>query len=102
MQAKTIHMKIENTRKTLAATGAILKGSVSKVVLGKRKRGPGDRVSYLLTYKSAGNVTKSIYVQKNQLVIVRTMIRNYKKARQAIHKLAELNAQYFKTTHAKK
>ena len=100
MQTSKIQVNIENTRRTLAATGAILKGSVSKVILGKRKRGHGDRVSHLLTYKGDGNVTKSIYIQKTQLATVATMLRNYQKAKQALQKLVELNVQQFKLTRA--
>ena len=39
MQANKVQMEIEKTRRTLAATGSILKGSVSAVILGKKKKG---------------------------------------------------------------
>lgn len=88
--------EIEQTRRTLAATESILKGSVSAVVLGKKK-GPGQRVAYLLTYKGAGNKTQSVYVKKSQVAEVTQMICNYQKGKQALERLVELNVKLFKT-----
>jgi hypothetical protein len=98
MEANTIQRNIANTLRTLAASGALLKGSVSRVLLGKKKRGRGDRIAYLLTYKGDAQVTRSVYVPKSQVATVTTMIRNYRNARKALEKLVELNVQLFKTT----
>lgn len=97
MQANKAQKKIEQTRRTLAATGSILKGSVSAVVLGKKKKGSGQRVAYLLTYKGAGNKTQSVYVKKSQVTEVTQMIRNYQKGKQSLERLVELNVKLFKT-----
>jgi len=102
MQAGKLQRDIDETRRTLAATGAMLKGSVSKVILGKRKGGPGNRIAHLLTYKSDKNVTKSVYVPKALVATVKTMIRNYHKAKRALGQLVELNVILFKTTRALK
>ena len=97
MQANTVQLEIEKTRGTLAATGSILKGSVSEVILGKRKKGHGHRVTYLLTYKGTGNKTQSVYVKKSPIAEVTNMIRNYQKGKQALERLVELNVKLFKT-----
>ena len=77
MKENEISRKIEQLRRRLAATGAVLKGSVSPVRLGPRKNARGQRVSYLLTYKGSDGKTKSIYVQKDQIPAVQRMIRQY-------------------------
>ena len=98
MEANAIQRNIDHTLRTLAATGALLKGSVSKVQFGKKKKGRGDRIAYLLTYKGDAQVTRSLYVPKDQVATVTTMIRNHRNARKALEKLVELNVQLFKTT----
>ena len=96
MQLNSVRMAIEKTRNTLATTGPILKGSVSAVMLGKRKRTRGIRVAYLLTYKGDGNRTTSMYVKKAQVAEVKTMIRNYQKLKTTLNKLVELHMKLFK------
>jgi hypothetical protein len=100
MQVNKVQLEIERTRGTLSATGSILKGSVSEVMLGKKKTTSGNRIAYLLTYKGDGNRTKSVYVKKNQLTEVKTMIANYRKLKTTLCKLAELNVKLFKTKQA--
>ena len=65
----------------LAELGAMLKGTVSPVRLGPRKRGHGQRVAYLLTYKGKGNKTRSIYVPGDRVAEARRMIDNHRKAK---------------------
>ena len=96
MKENEISRKIEQLRRRLAATGAVLKGSVSPVRLGPRKNARGQRVSYLLTYKGSDGKTKSIYVQKDQIPAVQRMIRQYKRAKQTLEDMVELNLNLFK------
>lgn len=96
MEEKEIVRRIERLRGRLAATGAVLKGSVSPVRLGPRKNAPGQRVSYLLTYKGPGGKTKSIYVRKDQIPAVQRMIRHYKRAKQTLEDMVELSLKLFK------
>jgi hypothetical protein len=96
VQANKVQRAIAKTCERLAATRSLLKGSVSKVILGE-KTGPGQRVAYLLTYKGAGNKTQSVYVRKSQVLEVVKMIRNYQKGKQALERLVELNVKLFKT-----
>jgi hypothetical protein len=93
-------MEIKKTLNSLAMTGPLLKGSVSKVILGKKTRAPGDRVAYLLTYKGEGNKTKSVYLKKDQIKEVETMIRRYQKLKEDMNKLIELNVKLFKEEQA--
>jgi len=89
-------MEIGKTRDSLAMTGPLLKGSVSKVILGKKTRTCGDRVAHLLTYKGEGNKTKSVYIKKDQLAEVEAMIKNCRKLKTTVNKLIELNVKLFK------
>ena len=97
MQADTLRTEIRKTMTSLAMTGPLLKGSISKVILGKKTRTRGDRGAYLLTYKGEGNKTKSVYLKKNQLKEVETMIRSYRRLKTDVNKLVELNVKLFKT-----
>ena len=96
MQVQTIEKNIARTLQQLAATGAVLKGSVNKVILGRKIRSRGDRVAYLLTYKGENNTTQSLYIRKDQLAEVKQMIRNYGKLKEAVGCLLDLNIQRFK------
>ena len=96
MQLESIEKNIGRTLTALTSTGAVLKGSVSKVTLGKKTRTRGDRVAYLLTYKGEGNITKSIYIRKDQVAEVKQMIRNYRKLKVTLSRLLNLNVRRFK------
>lgn len=100
MQTETVHTKIEAVRQELAATGEVLRGSINKVILGKRKRKAGNRIAYQLTYKAKGNVTKTVYVPTSQVARVKAMIRNHKKAKMALDKLMALNVLRLKSENA--
>jgi hypothetical protein len=97
MRVNKLQMEIRKTRDSLAMTGPLLKGSISKVILGKKTRSRGDRVAYLLTYKGEGNRTKSIYIKQNQVKEVKAMIQNYRKLKTTVNTLIELNVSLFKT-----
>jgi hypothetical protein len=96
MQEQKIIDKIERLRRALGNTGGVLKGSISPVRLGERKKTAGQRIAYLLTYKGSGNKTKSVYVSKERVPEVKRMIQNYKAAKQAIETMVELNIELFK------
>lgn len=96
MQLESIAKNIARTLTTLASTRAVLKGSVSKVTLAKKTRTRSDRVTYLLTYKGQGNITKSLYIRKDQVAEVKQMIRNYRKLRASVSRLLDLNVKLFK------
>ncbi len=100
MQANKLRVEIEKILNSLSSTGLLLKGSISKVILGKKTTAPGNRVAYLLTYKSEGNKTKSIYLKKNQINEVKTMIQRYQTLKKDINKLIDLNVKLFKATQA--
>ncbi len=94
---KKIRNKIAAELARLAGAGEILKGTVSKVVLGTRKSGRGKKTSYLLTYKGTGNKTRTVYVAKERVAEVKRMIAKYRKARTVIERIVELNVELFKT-----
>lgn len=98
MQAKErkILKKIAEELSKLSSYAEILKGTVSKVVLGRKKSKQGRKASYLLTYKGKGNKTKTVYVPKEKVAGVRKMIASYKKARSSIERVVELNVELFK------
>lgn len=102
MPTRNLQRVIDTTRLELVATGEVLKGSLSKVILGKRRRASGHRIVYLLTYKRAGNKTRSLYVAHAQVSEVRRLIANYHKARRALDKMAELNVELYRTRQAMK
>jgi len=93
---KRIQSKIEKELSKLSTTGEMLKGSISKVVLGGRKSGDGERASYLLTYKGEVNKTKTVYVEKDRVMEARRMIGNYRKAKRILEQIVELNVRLFK------
>lgn len=96
MQPESIENSIAKTLQVLASAGPVLKGSVSKVTLGRKTRSRGDRVAYLLTYKGEANITRSLYIRKDQLAEVKQMIRNYRKLKLAFGRLLDLNVKLFK------
>ena len=99
MQLESIEKDIAITLTALASTGAVLKGSISKVTLGKRTRTRGNRVAFLLTYKGDGNITKSLYIRKNQVTEIKQMIGNYRKLKATLNRLLALNVNLFKAKH---
>jgi hypothetical protein len=95
-EKEEIGKKISAMLAKLSAADRLLKGSVSKVVLGKKKRGKGKRESLLLTYKVAGNRTRTVYVGRERLSEVKEMIAAYRQARKALEQIVELNVRLFK------
>ena len=97
MQAEKLRMEIRKTMVSLTRTGPLLKGSISRVTLGKKVRTKGNRVAYLLTYKGEGNKTKSVYIKMKLVKQVQAMIQNYRKLKKSTNKLIDLNVKLFKT-----
>jgi hypothetical protein len=91
-----IRKKIAAELARLAGAGEILKGTVSKVVLGTRKSGRGKKTSHLLTYKGKGNKTRTVYVPKEKVAEVRRMTARYKQAKAVIERIVQLNVMLFK------
>jgi hypothetical protein len=93
---KEIRKKISAELAKLAGLGEILKGTVSKVVLGTKKSGRGKKTSHLLTYKGADNKTRTVYVAKEKVSEVGRMIARYRQAKAVIERIVELNVRLFK------
>jgi len=91
-----IERQVERELAVLSARREMLKGSLSKVLLGKRKRAEGERTAWLLTWKDATGKTKTMYVSETELPGVRTMIANYKKARKALDNITRLGVEIVK------
>ena len=96
VEKSEIEVKIVELLKSLPIADGILKGSISKVSLGKRKDGKGERESYLLTCKGRDNKTKTVYVSKDNLPKVQAMIENYHTTKMLLEEIVELNMVLFK------
>lgn len=77
----------------LAATGPILKGTLSKVNAKADTKHDG---AHQLTWKGIENKTRIIYVPAARLAETKKMVLAYKKARLLLEALAELNANLYK------
>ena len=93
---KQIQNRIDSEFAQIAKLAAMLKGTVSEVRLGQRKRGRGQRITYLLTYKGKDNRTKSVYVPSDRRAEVERMIANHREARAILDTVAQLNVALFK------
>jgi hypothetical protein len=80
----------------LAQLGPMLKGTVCKIQRRPRKRGVGERIAYLLTYKGPGNKTRSVYVPANRVAEVQDMIARHREAVRALDHLVDLSVRLFK------
>lgn len=91
-------LKAEITAKLarLAKLGPMLKGTISEVKLGPRKKGVGERVARLLTYKSKGNKTKAVYVAAARVPEVVEMIAKHREAVDSLEQVVELSVKLFK------
>ncbi len=88
--------QIETELTRMAKLGPMLKGTVSEVKRGARKRGAGERTSHLLTYKGKGNKTKSVYVPARRVEEVREMVATHREAKRTLDKVVELSVDLFK------
>lgn len=80
----------------IAKLGPMLKGTVSEVKRGARKRGDGERTAHLLTYKGKGNKTRSVYVPAPRVGEVQGMIARHREATRTIDRVADLSVELFK------
>jgi len=80
----------------IAELGPMLKGTVSKVKRGARKRGTGERTAHLLTYKGKANKTKSVYVPAQRIGEVQDMIARRREAIHTLDRVVELSVALFK------
>lgn len=76
--------------------GPMLKGTVSKIKRGARKRGTGERTAHLLTYKGKGNKTKSVYVAAQRVEEVQEMIARHREATRTLDRVVDLSVALFK------
>jgi len=91
-----IQNRIDSEFAQIVKFAAMLKGTVNEVRLGQRKRGAGQRITYLLTYKGKDNRTKSVYVAADRRAEVERMIANHREAKAILDRVAELNVALFK------
>jgi hypothetical protein len=98
MQASSgrVVRQITMTQEAIASIGPVMKGSISRVVLGRKTRSTGQRISHLMTYKGNRSTTRSVYVKKEQLKQARSAIANYKKLKKLVQRLLELNLALFR------
>ena len=88
-------------RKRLAQWPAFVRGSVTSVCAGcsrahcicEKKSSPR---AYRLTYKDREQKTRIVYVSRDRLPRIRTMIANYDRLRLLVEKLIETNIAMFK------
>jgi hypothetical protein len=91
-----IERQLDRELTVLSDSREMLKGSLTKVSLGKRKRTEGERTAWLLTWKDAGGKTKTLYASEAELPGVRTMLANYKKARKALDNITRIGVEIVK------
>ena len=87
MTKNGIEKKIAATVAAMAATGPLLKGTISKAKAGHQ-----------ITWKGAENKTKILYVPDSRLAQAERMVAAYKKLKTLLERLAELNAELYKIT----
>lgn len=95
-ETSNLFRQVKKHLAAIATRGDMLKGSVSKVSLGKMKRKDGERTAYLLTWKDETNKTKTVYISEEDQPEIRQKIANYKKNKQALEKIVQLNVRLFK------
>ncbi len=91
-----IQQQIAEALVQITKIGPMLKGTVSKVKRGARKRGTGERTANLLTYKGKDNKTKSVYVPAQCVEEVQGMIARHRKAVRTIDRVVNLSVELFK------
>jgi hypothetical protein len=94
---RQIQNRINTELGRVAGTGAQLKGTVSQVRLGQRRRDNSPRTAYLLTYKGKGNKTRSIYVPASRVAEAKRLIEQHRKAKTILDRVVELSIALFKT-----
>lgn len=80
----------------IAQLGPMLKGTVSEVKRGTKKKSVGERTTHLLTYKGKANKTKTVYVPVQRVGEVQAMIAKHRKAKRTLEKVIALSVALFK------
>ena len=96
MRNEEIEEKIELEIQEMANLRRMLKGTVNKIAIKSGGASGKTRFIHQLTYKGAGNVTKTIYVRKGKLADAEEMTRNYRKAKECLERIAKLNEELFR------
>ena len=100
---KAIERRKENLETQLLSVMNFLKGSISELCANcMRVHCICDEKtklrSYRLTYKDDEQKTKIVYIPRERLKEVKTMIGNYKKVRNILNKIMEVNVEQFKNS----
>lgn len=87
--------------KQLLVCTNMIKGSLSSVCSSCNRANcickiPTSLKAYRLTYKDADQKTKTIYVPKEKLKEAKNMVLNFKKCREIIDRLIDVNLMIFK------
>ena len=93
---KEMHEQITAELARIAKLGPMLKGTVSEVNRGARKRGGGERTAHLLTYKGKGNKTKSVYVPARRVEEVQALVARHREATRILSRVVDLSVDLFK------
>lgn len=95
MTKEKIGKKIDRELQKITGLSRMLKGTINKVAV---KSGAGNKAKavYQLTYKGVGNVTRTVYVRKEQLSNAKKMTRNYQKVKECLNRIVKLNEELFK------
>jgi hypothetical protein len=96
------NLQIEKELKKIKRYSRMLKGNIYEV---KKKCGKerckcqngNFHLAFQLTYKIENNITKTIYIKKDQVKKVMKYISNYKKAKISFDKVADLNIELLKS-----
>ena len=93
---KQIQKQISAELARIAELGPMLKGTVSEVKRGVKKRDAGERTANLLTYKGKGNKTKSVYVPARRVEEVQGMVARHREAKCTLDRVVDLSVDLFK------
>jgi RNA-splicing ligase RtcB len=86
----------------LAQYPDFVRGSITSVCSTCNRAGcicekKSSRKAYRLTYKDTQQKTRTVYVRKEQLPRMKTMIANYARVRKLIDEMVEVNIEIFKS-----
>jgi len=85
----------------LAACTDFVRGSISSVCSTCNRvhcvcRKPSSRKAYRLTYKDRHQKTRTVYIPREQLARMKTLLANYARVRKLIDQLVEANIRVFR------
>jgi len=82
---------IKKELETIEKYSSMLRGNIYEIKKNKKSENPKKTSVFHLTYKGDNNVTKTIYVRKEEVKNVKKMLSNYKKAKEAFDRIVEIN-----------